>query len=89
MQNAEFVFRMEDVLDVYKRPEDAKRPLVCLDEASKQLPSDVRPSLPLKAGQPVRQDSEYARNGTASLFMVYEPLCSWFMSRWQVSAMFM
>lgn len=65
---------MEDVLSVYQRPFDPKRPLVCLDEASKQLLGDVRPALPLQAGQPVRQDSEYVRNGTASLFMVYEPL---------------
>ena len=71
---------MEDVLDVYQRPLDAKRPLVCLDEASKQLLSDARPTLPMAAkteiaaGQPTRQDSEYVRNGTASLFMVYEPL---------------
>ena len=65
---------MEDVLDVYQRPVDPKRPLVCLDEASKQLLSDARPALPMVVGQPVRQDSEYVRNGTASLFMVYEPL---------------
>jgi transposase len=65
---------MEDVLDVYQRPVDPKRPLVCLDEASKQLLSDIRPPLPLAAGQPMRQDSEYERNGTASLFMVSEPL---------------
>jgi hypothetical protein len=74
LQNAEFVFRMEDVLDVFQRPQDEKRPLVCLDEASKQLLSDERPALPMAAGQPTRQDSEYRRNGTASLFMVYEPL---------------
>lgn len=65
---------MEDVLSVYQRPQDGKRPLVCLDEASKQLLSDERPALPMAAGQPARQDSEYKRNGTASLFMVYEPL---------------
>jgi hypothetical protein len=71
---------MEDVLSVYQRPQDEKRPLVCLDEASKQLLSDVRPALAMqakadqKAGQPVRQDSEYVRNGTASLFMVSAPL---------------
>ncbi len=65
---------MEDVLDVYQRPLDEKRPLICLDEASKQLLSDARPSLPLKPGQPLRQDSEYVRNGTASLFMVSAPL---------------
>ena len=65
---------MEDVLSVYQRPQDERRPLVCLDEASKQLLSDARPALPMTAGQPPRQDSEYVRNGTASLFMVYEPL---------------
>ena len=74
---------MEDVLDVYQRPLDAKRPLVCLDEASKQLLSDARPTLPVVAktematGQPTRQDSEYVRNGTASLFMVSAPLLGW------------
>jgi len=74
LQNAEFVFRMEDVLSVYQRPFDEKRPLICLDEASKQLLSGVRPALPLEPGWPARQDSEYVRNGTASLFMVSEPL---------------
>lgn len=71
---------MEDILDVYQRPFDEKRPLVCLDEASKQLLSDARPVLPMqprtdqKQGHPLRQDSEYVRNGTASLFMVSAPL---------------
>lgn len=65
---------MEDVLSVYQRPFDEARPLVCLDEASKQLLSEIRPALPLEPGQPLRQDSEYVRNGTASLFMVSEPL---------------
>ena len=68
---------MEDVLDVYRRPLDEKRPLVCLDEASKQLLSDARPALPMTVGMPVRQDSEYVRNGTASLFMVSAPLLGW------------
>ncbi len=68
---------MEDVLDVYQRPLDPKRPLVCLDEASKQLLSDARPALPMAPGQPIRQDSEYVRNGTASLFMVSAPLSGW------------
>ena len=65
---------MEDVLSVYQRPLNEKRPLVCLDEASKQLLSDARPALPMVTGQPIRQDSEYVRNGTASLFMVSAPL---------------
>ena len=68
---------MEDVLSVYQRPLDERRPLVCLDEASKQLLSDARPALPMAAGQPARQDSEYVRNGTASLFMVSAPLLGW------------
>ena len=74
---------MEDVLSVYQRPLDEKRPLICLDEASKQLLSEARPALPMqpvteqKPGQPVRQDSEYVRNGTTSLFMVSAPLLGW------------
>lgn len=65
---------MEDVLDVYKRPRDPKRPLVCLDETSKQLLADTREPLPMKKGRPVRSDYEYKRNGTANLFMVFAPL---------------
>lgn len=76
-QSAEFVFRMEDVLDVYQRPFDAKRPLVCLDEASKQLLTDVRPPLPLTMGRPARQDSEYVRHGTTNLFILTAPLLGW------------
>lgn len=68
---------MEDVLDVYQHPLDEKRPLVCLDEASKQLLCEARPSLPLAPGRLARQDSEYVRNGTASLFMVSAPLLGW------------
>ncbi len=68
---------MEDVLDVYQRAADPKRPLVCLDEASKQLLSDARPALALAPGRLARQDSEYSRNGTASLFMVSAPLLGW------------
>jgi len=68
---------MEDVLDVYQRPFDQKRPLVCLDEASKQLLGDARPALPMAPGRLLRQDSEYIRNGTASLFMISAPLLGW------------
>ncbi len=68
---------MEDVLDVYQRHLDEKRPLICLDEASKQLLSDLRPSIRVLPGQPARQDSEYVRNGTANLFMVCAPLLGW------------
>ncbi len=65
---------MEDVLEVYTRPYDPDRPVVCLDEASKQLVADVTPPQPLQPGQPARQDYEYERCGTANLFMVFEPL---------------
>jgi hypothetical protein len=65
---------MEDVLDVYHRPFDEKRPLVCLDEASKQLVGEVAQPLPPEPGQPERFDYEYVRNGTANLFMISEPL---------------
>ena len=68
---------MEDVLEVYQRPYDLKRPQVCLDEASRQLLDDLRPSLPMEPGQPVREDSEYQRNGTVNLFMLFDPLTGW------------
>lgn len=68
---------MEDVLDVYARPFDPKRPLICLDEGSKQLLSDSRPSLPMQAGQPLREDYEYVREGMCSFFMTFAPLLSW------------
>lgn len=65
---------MEDVLDVYQRPYDAAHPQVCLDEASKQLIGETRTPAPAAAGQVAREDYEYVRNGTASLFMMFEPL---------------
>jgi hypothetical protein len=68
---------MEDVLEVYHRPYDEKRPLVTLDEASKQLIGEVRQPLPPEPGQPERFDYEYVRNGTANLFLVSEPLRGW------------
>ncbi|WP_390625418.1 IS630 family transposase, partial [Paludisphaera soli] len=75
--NAEFVAAMEDVLDVYRRPYDEKRPLVCLDEASKQLVGEAAAPIPAAPGRPGRVDYEYVRNGTTSLFMVAEPLLGW------------
>ena len=65
---------MEDVLDVYQRPYDPEYPQVCLDEASKQLVSETRTPLAAEPGRPMREDYEYVRNGTASLFMLSEPL---------------
>jgi hypothetical protein len=65
---------MEDVLEVYARPYDADRPVVCVDEAGKQLIGDVRSPLPVRADKPARHDSEYLRRGVANLFMAFEPL---------------
>jgi hypothetical protein len=75
--NAEFVAAMEDVLEVYHRPYDEKRPLVCLDEASRQLIGEIVEPIPAQPGQPQRIDYEYVRNGTANLFMIFEPLLGW------------
>ena len=75
--DAEFVCAMEDVLEVYHRPFDEARPLVCLDEASKQLIGEAVQPLPPEPGQPERFDYEYVRNGTANLFMISEPLLGW------------
>ena len=68
---------MEDVLAVYTRPHDPARPLVCLDETSKQLIIETRRPQPMKPGQPARVDYEYERNGTANLFMLFAPLEGW------------
>ncbi len=68
---------MEDVLDVYQRPRDPDYPLVCLDEASKQMLEDTRKPIPMKPGQPARRDYEYGRAGTSNLFMFFAPLEGW------------
>jgi hypothetical protein len=68
---------MEDVLAVYTRPRDPDRPLVCLDETSKQLLAETRVPIPMKPGRPARCDYEYERNGTANLFMMFAPLEGW------------
>ena len=65
---------MEDVLAVYTRPRDPDRPLVCLDETSKQLIAETRLPIPMKPGRPARCDYEYERNGVANLFMMFAPL---------------
>ena len=68
---------MEEVLAVYERPYDAARPVVCLDETSRQLLGDTRsPSRPIP-GRPSRHDPEYVRSGVANLFLVTEPLRGW------------
>jgi len=65
---------MEDVLEVSKRPYDPRRPVVCLDETSKQLIGEVRTPVPAAPGQVAHYDCEYVRNGVANLFMIFEPL---------------
>jgi hypothetical protein len=72
--DASFVAAMEDVLDVYQRPHDPARPVVCLDETSKQLLKETRAPIAMRKGQPRRVDYEYERNGTASVFMIFAPL---------------
>src|SRR6266498_1934745 len=76
-QDAEFVWRMEDVLEVYTRPYDPQRPQVCLDETSRQLLAEVTPPVPVAPGRPARQDYEYERRGVCNLFLVCEPLAGW------------
>jgi len=68
---------MEDVLDVYRRPVNPKRPLVCMDECSRQLIGEVRTPLPPKPGHPECYDFEYVRNGTCNLFVFSAPLLGW------------
>jgi hypothetical protein len=77
--NGEFVYHMEDVLDVYQRPYDPAYPQVCLDETTKQLVRETRLPCPVRPGHPERVDYEYERNGVANLFLVCEPLRGW---RW-------
>jgi hypothetical protein len=75
--SAEFVCHMEDVLNVYHRPHDPRRPVVCLDETSKQLIGEAREPLPPAPGRVERYDSVYVRNGVANLFLAFEPLAGW------------
>jgi hypothetical protein len=72
--SAAFVADMEDVLEVYHRPHDPTRPVVCLDEGMKQMVSETRVPIPAKPGRVVRYDYQYERGGTANLFMMFAPL---------------
>src|SRR4051794_12920252 len=76
-RNAEFVWRMEDVLETYKLPYDPRFPVVCMDESSKQLVDEVRRPSEARPGRVRRMDSEYERNGTCNLFLFIEPLRGW------------
>ena len=73
-ENSHFVAAMEQVLDVYKRPYNKARPVVCMDETPKQLIKEVRKSLPIRPGFEKRVDYEYSRSGICNVFMVNEPL---------------
>jgi DDE superfamily endonuclease len=73
-QNAAFVAQMEQVLDVYQRPHDPQRPVVCMDETPRQLIGEVNEPEPMRPGCPARQDYEYERKGTCNVFMACEPL---------------
>ena len=68
---------MEDVLEVYRRPYDPRRPVVCFDETSRPLLGQTRPPLLPAPGQAARQDYEYVRQGTANVFLSFEPLAGW------------
>ena len=89
-EDARFVSAMEDVLEVYERPFDELRPLVCLDEAAKQILGEVREPLLMKPASVERYDNEYERRGTCALFMLFEPLSGqrevllWTMPMWCV-----
>ncbi len=68
---------MEDVLDVYQRPDDPTHPVVCLDETSRQLLAETRPPLRVAPGHAARHDPEYVRGGVVNLFLVTDPLRGW------------
>ena len=75
--NAEFVARMEDVLDLYKRPHDPAIPVICMDERPVQLVKETRTPLPMRPGGARRYDYEYERAGTACVFLFTEALRGW------------
>lgn len=72
--NEEFVYHMEDVLEVYQRPYDPRFPQICMDEGSKQLLEEIRQPLAVEPGKPRREDYEYEREGVFNLFAACEPL---------------
>ena len=68
---------MEKILDVYSALYDHEHPLICMDEASKQVTSDVEPALPMAPGQPRREDHHYGRQEVRAVFMFFDPLRGW------------
>ncbi|MGA8164217.1 MAG: IS630 family transposase [Waddliaceae bacterium] len=75
--DAEYVWRMEDVLELYGDPFDESQPVICFDETPYQLIGETRPSIPMKLGQPLRQDYEYERHETTNIFLFVQPLVGW------------
>jgi hypothetical protein len=74
---AEFVWRMEDILDLYAESYQPLYPVICFDEVPYQLVSETQRALPMKPGRPARYDYEYRRQGTCNLFMFLQPLAGW------------
>jgi hypothetical protein len=72
-QDAAFVCHMEDILDIYQTPYNAQPPQVCLDAMATQLIGEARAPLPAEPGKPLRYDTEYKSNGTANIFIAFEP----------------
>jgi DDE superfamily endonuclease len=72
--NAPFLWNMEDVLDLYSKPYDPQRPLICVDERPCYLIGDVIQPVPMQAGQAKREDFQYSKHGQCTLFMAFEPL---------------
>jgi hypothetical protein len=68
---------MEDVLEVYSRPYNPARPVICMDEKPFQLLGEVRKAIPMKPGNLEKVDCEYEREGTCSIFIFTEPLAGW------------
>jgi len=68
---------MERVLDVYKRPYSSNYPVICMDESPKQLIEHLHKPIPMKSGQPLREDYDYIRHGVVNVFMANEPLKGW------------
>ncbi len=75
--DAEFAAGMEDVLEIYEKPYNPRRPVLCMDEQPLQLLKETRVSIPATAKHPRRVDYEYERAGTANIFMFAEPLAGW------------
>lgn len=75
--DAEYVWRMEEVLELYADPFDVSQPVVCFDETPHQLIEEARSSIPMKSGQPLREDYEYKRKGNVNIFLFLQPLAGW------------